>query len=250
MGWGHIQDIVDNHAGAAVGTAALPGVGTLLGDSMYDQPREAAQAAHDADVAEQQRRDRAIQLRDANLTKLRSLFGIGNDADAAKHAGTIAEFLRTYYQGVLQQGLGQSEQAFADTSRTSRQNLARVGQLDSGLDAGAQSSNLADFIRARQRAISGAASARDALSGQLTTKRLGLESQISGGQMANPDFGSIAADRNLTLSQAQQNIPNQAIGDLFNTAGSTYFNGRVQEAQGNQGLQAFGFTANNEGRIS
>lgn len=239
----------NHYVGTGVGTAILPGVGTALG-YQYDvgeQARDDAQGAADAEAA---RIAAAQAQRDANIAKLRSLFGIGTGAEAQANKGRLDDALNQYYQMVLQQGLAQTERGFGDASRTSRQNLARVGQLGSGLDADAQASNLSDFIRGRQRAISQAAGQKESLSRSLGSQRQNLESSIATGTMANPDFSSLAAQRDSTLAQARSNVAPAAIGSLFNQAGSTYFNGRVQEAQGNQGLAAFGLTGGNQGRIS
>lgn len=251
MGWGDfvsdIRDDVRPYVGSAVGTLVLPGLGTLLGYGLVDQPYQQQQDAEEALSAEKQRIADAIARRNANIAQLRGLFGVGDSADAKNHARTIADAVNNYYQQYLRNNLRQAEQGFAGASRVSRQNLARVGQLGSGLDAGAQSSNLADFLRARQRAITSAASARDGLTSSLTSQRLGLESQIASGSQANPDFAAYAAQRDNTLQQAQKNIIPAALGDLFTQAGQTYFMGRTQEAWGNQGLKAFGLSGNGTG---
>jgi hypothetical protein len=251
MGWGSfvsdIKDDVKPWAGTAIGTLVAPGLGTLLGYGMVDQPRAAQRDAEEALGNEQQRIADAIARRNANIAQLRGLFGVGDSADAKNHARTIADAVNNYYQQYLRNNLRQAEQGFAGASRVSRQNLARVGQLGSGLDAGAQSSNLADFLRARQRAITSASSARDGLTASLTSQRLGLENQIGSGSQANPDFAAYAAQRDNTLQQAQKNIIPAALGDLFTNAGQAYFMGRTQEAQGNQGLQAFGLSGGGTG---
>jgi hypothetical protein len=254
MGWGDfvgdIKESVKPYAGTLAGTLVAPGVGTLVGYGMVDQPRAQQQDAEDALASEQDRISDAIARRNANIAQLRSLFGVGDSSDAKVNARSIADAISNYYQQYLRQNLSQAEQGFAGSSRVSRQNLARVGQLGSGLDAGAQSSNLADFLRARQRAIAGASSARDNLTSSLTSQRLGLEGQVASGSQANPDFAAFAAQRDNTLQQAQKNIIPAAIGDLFTNAGQAYFTGRTQEAQGNQGLQAFNFTGGTGGRVT
>lgn len=238
------------YRGTILGSTLGP-VGGLIGYSMVDQPRQMQQEAQDAADEEQRRVEAAIAQRNANVAQLRGLFGVGDSAEAKANQQSIAEAINRYYQQYLQQGLGEAERGFSTTSRTSRQNLARVGQLGSGLDASAQQGTLSDFIRARQRAISGAASAKNSLTSSLTSQRLGLENQIASGTQANPDFGAYAAQRDSTLSQAQNNIVPQQLGNMFSAAGQAYFQGRQQEAMGNQGLQAFGFSNNgSSGRVS
>lgn len=245
------DDALRPWVGTALGTVFGGPIGGLAGYGLVDQPYAAQQASEQALADEEARVAEAIARRDANIAQLRGLFGVGDGADAKNNARTLADAVNNYYQQYLRQNLGQAEQGFAGASRVSRQNLARVGQLGSGLDAGAQSSNLADFLRARQRAIAGAAGARDSLTSSLTSQRLGLENQLASGSQANPDFSAMAAQRDNTLQQAQRNIIPAALGDLFTQAGNVYFQGLTQGAQGNQGLQAFGVGSNGSGgRIS
>lgn len=200
---------------------------------------------------EAEERQRRIEAeRAANIGKIREQYGIGDSELAQTNQRTIADAINQYYQSILQQNTNSANQQFATSSRTSRQNLARIGQLGGGLDSAARSGTLADFLRSRQQALASAGSARDALKGNLDTQRLGYENAVSGGTVANPDFNAIATQRQNALSQAKSNILPRAVGDLFTTAGNTYFNGRMQEAQGNQGLQAFNFTSSNAGRIT
>jgi hypothetical protein len=241
---------VGENKGAVIGTAAMPGVGTLLGYT-YDEGEKAKDAAQEQADNEAARLAAAQAQRDANLTKLRELFGIGNTNDAATNARTLNDAIKRLYSTMASQGLRQADTGFADASRTSRQNLARVGQLGSGLEAGAKSATLSDYLRARQQAIVSAAGQRDSLRNQLTNQRMGLEQQIATGTQANPDFQSVIANRDATLSSAQRNVIPAAIGQAFTTAGNTYFNGKTQEAAGNQGLQAFNFSqASNRGSIT
>lgn len=230
-------------------TAAVIGaVAAAGGTGMAIKAREDAHHyAHEAESAERMR----VKQRDTNLAQLREVFGIGNSTSAKGNASTLSQAIEKFYKESLTGNLHQADDMYANTSRTSRQNLARVGQLGSGLDSASRSGTLSDYLRARQSAVSQAASARDRLTNSLTSQRLGLESQISGGSIANPDFGAIAGQRDSTLASAQSSIVPAAVGNLFNAAGNTYFNGRMQEAQGNQGLQAFGFSdQSNRGRIS
>jgi hypothetical protein len=161
--------------------------------------------------------------------------------DRAQQPAHARRLPRQYYRDVLGANLGEADKQYATTSRQSRQNLARVGQLGSGLDASAQSGTLSDYLRARQQAVLDAAQQRDRLNANLTGQRLNFEQQIQGGGLANPDFGGIAGAAHATLEQARQQIAPAEIGHLFTVAGQGYQQGRIQEAQGNQGLQAFGF---------
>lgn len=228
------------------GAAAAAGAGAGAVEG-----RRARKKAEGRADAEEQRQQAETARRDANISKVREQYGIGGTATAQTNQRTLADALREVYQANLSSGLREADEGFSRTSRTNRQNLARVGQLGSGLDANAQAGTLSDYLKARRQAASQATGARDRLQANLDSQRLGFESQISGGTMANPDFGSIAAQRQGTISDAQSQIPSQAIGSLFKTAGNTYFEGRQQEAQGNQGMQAFGFSSStNRGRIS
>ncbi|HYE07657.1 MAG TPA: hypothetical protein VEL07_19215 [Planctomycetota bacterium] len=201
--------------------------------------------------SEQARVEAEQAERDGYIRQLRGVYGIGEDGEAQQNARTLADFLRTYYEESLGANLGAVDQQYASTSRRSRQNLARVGQLGSGLDAQSQAGNLSDYLRARQQAVMQASGARDRLNTGLTGQRMSFENQIASGGMASPDFAGIAAQRDAQLAQAQAQIAPAAVGHLFNVAGAGYQNGRIQEAVGNQGMQAFGFGGGgSSGRIS
>lgn len=210
-----------------------------------------AKKAAEKQAGEAEQRQRAIEAeRAANIGKIREQYGIGDSALAQTNQRSISDAINEYYRSILTSQVNNANQQFATSSRTSRQNLARIGQLGGGLDSAARSGTLADFLRARQDALAQASRGRDALKSNLDTQRLGYENAVSGGTVAAPDFNAIATARQGALSQAQSNIIPRAVGDLFTTAGNTYFNGRLQEAQGNQGLSAFNFTNSNPGRIS
>lgn len=183
------------------------------------------------------------QRRTDNVAAIRSAYGIGGDASAAGNRASIDEAIRQYYRETLQKNLTQANEGYAGASRVSRQNLARAGQLGSSLDSGAQAGNLSDYLRARQNALAQAQRARAGLQSSLDSQRLGLESQASSGTLANPDIGSIGANRDALLAHAQSSITPAAIGDLFRTAGETYYQGRVAGAEGAQGLRAFNLGA-------
>ena len=213
----------------------------------------AANRSHEAQNTAERRakkQERAVRdqenARNANIVRIRENYGIGTSETAKASGKTLADAINRYYKSSLDTNLRSADDQFAATSRTSRQNLARVGQLGSGLDTSSRSGTLADYLKARQTGISAAAGAKDRLVNSLTSQRLGFENAVSNGTTASPDFGAISAQRDATLSQAQSSVAPAAIGSLFNTAGNTYFQGRMQEAQGNQGLEAFGFSNSNK----
>lgn len=221
---------------ALIAAAVVSAIGAGYGGyTAYKGSKDAKERA--AAAAAEQRRVQA--QRDGNIRQLRALFGQGDTPDAQSNQKRIADSIREFYGAKLDANLRGVEDQFAGASRVSRQNLARVGQLGSGLDASTRSGNLADFIRGRQRAVADAASSRTALEGRLAGQRQTLESQISSGSLANPDFSGVISQQQGILDQAQSQIAPAAIGNLFDVAGSTYFGGRVNEAIGNQGLQAF-----------
>lgn len=225
------------------------GIQGLLGNPVgqNEQRRLTEQQLQDEQARQAQERG----VRDSNIGQLRAVYGIGDAPGAHQNAATLADFLGHYYKDLLGANLHEADNQFANTSRQSRQNLARVGQLGSGLDAQAQSGTLSDYLRARQQAVVQASSARDRLSSNLTGQRMNYEGQIAGGGLANPDFGSIAGQRDAQLQQAQMQIAPAALGHLFTVAGQGYNQGRIQEAQGNQGMQAFfGGSGGGAGRIS
>jgi hypothetical protein len=215
------------------------GIQGLLGNPLGNREQQRIDQQH---LDQEQARIAAEQhQRDQNIAQLRSIYGIGDDETAHNNQRTLADFLGSYYRDVLGANLGEADKQYATTSRQSRQNLARVGQLGSGLDASSQSGTLSDYLRARQQAVLDAAQQRDRLNANLTGQRLNFEQQIQGGNLANPDFGGIAAQKQAQLDSARSQIAPAAIGHLFTVAGEGYQQGRIQEAQGNQGLQAFGF---------
>lgn len=224
---------------AAIAAAAGTGYSAYAGEQARKDAKDRTR--------DQERKAREQEgVRKANIGKIREAYGIGDSTTAQTNARTLADAINNYYKTQLSTNLKEADDQFASTSRTSRQNLARVGQLGSGLDTASRSGTLADFLKARQTGIVAAAGAKDRLVNNLTNQRLGYENAVSGGTMANPDFGAISTQRDATLSQAQSQVAPAAIGNLFTTAGNTYFNGRVQEAQGNQGLEAYGFSNSNK----
>jgi hypothetical protein len=233
---------------ALIGSAAVAAAGA---GASANQQHEAGIAAKTAANDQRAMTTQQRVQRDQNVQRIREVYGIGDTETAKGNSKTLADSIKRYYDANLEANTKQADDLYASTSRTSRQNLARVGQLGSGLDANSQTGNLSDYLRAWQNAISQAGSARDRLSGQLTNQRLSLESGVSGGSVANPDFGAYAANRDSLLSEAQKGVTPAAIGSGFNTAGSTYFTGKTQEAYGNQGMQAFGFGQSaNRGKIT
>lgn len=245
-----MRNSINKNAGTAIGTIASPGIGTVIGYGM-DQGRQAKRQAQEQADNQESRIAAAQAQRDANITKLKELFGIGSTTEATTNARTLNDAINKYYKLQSTQNLRQADTGFESASRIGRQNLARVGQLGGGLEAGAKAATLSDYLRTRQKAIASAAGQRDALRNRLTSQRLGLEQQISTGQTANPDFQNVIANRDAELSSAQSNVVPAAIGNAFTTAGSTYFQGRQQEAMGNQGMQAFGLgSSSNRGSIT
>lgn len=193
-----------------------------------------------ARTAEEKARIEAEQkLRDTNRGKLRALFGLGDSPDASSNAKRLHDYLDTYYRTFLGNELSQVDRQYGDTTRRSRQNLARVGQLGSGLETSSRRESLSDYLRGRQEAVARAGQARSALDSSLSGQRMSLEQQINAGSLANPDYASYARQQQATIDQAQAAIPANQIGQLFDVAGESYRNGRLQETQGNQGLSAF-----------
>jgi hypothetical protein len=219
------------------------------GDYIFGGRRKAQSRA---ETAEQVAAIKAeIARRNALLDRLNAAFGIGSTADAVANKSRLEGLSRKYYDAVIQSNLRDAENAYAGATRIGRQNLARVGQLGSGLDASSRSSNLADFLRARQRSISLGAEQRSRLQNNIENQRMGLASQISGGTLLSPDWEGITKGQQRSYDEARGEIPVNAAANLFNVAGSAYTNGRIQEAQGNQGLAAFvGPSSSGRGRIS
>ncbi len=212
------------------------------------QRRQSERAAEEeqARVAQEQAR------RDGYLGQVRDLFGKGTGATSGANGQRLNDALQQYYRDALSSNLSGVTKGYSGASRVSRQNLARAGQLGSGLDTSAQAGNLADFLRGRQRSVQDAAQKKSDLQSALEGLRVNLENGVSSGSMTNPDFSSFATQQQNVINQARSNvIPNQ-IGQVFRQAGDTYYNGRVQEAQGNRGLQTFGFGGGSSagGRIS
>lgn len=192
--------------------------------------------------AQREQEDRVRQeqgRRDTYIGKIKDLFGVGTGADSATNSERLSKLLDQYYRDALDTNLGGVNQNYSGASRVSRQNLARSGQLGSGLDSSTRGGNLAEFLRQRQGAVQKAAQQKSDLASSLAALRTGLEGQVSSGSMTNPDFTSLATQQLGVVDQARANLVPQAVGSAFRQAGSTYYNGRVQEAQGNQGLRVF-----------
>ena len=195
---------------------------------------ERRQKEAEARVAAEQAR------RDEHIGRIRDLFGVGTGADSATNSERLSNLLNQYYRDSLDTGLKGVTEGYAGASRVSRQNLARSGQMGSGLDTAAKTDNLAEFLRQRQGAVQQAAQRKNDLASSLAALRTNLEGQVSSGTMTNPDFTNIAQQQLGLAEQARANVAPSAVGNAFRQAGSTYYNGRIQEAQGNQGLRIFG----------
>jgi hypothetical protein len=198
----------------------------------------ARQAQAQADD-EKRRIQAQLDQRNANVRQLNALFGIGDGNDAMANQKRLADYLDRYYRAFLDSQLGQVDRQYGDATRRTRQNLARVGQLGSGLDTNARRESLSDYLHGRQQAVVRASQAREALDSSLHGQRLSLEQQLNAGTVANPDYASYLRQQQQTIDQAQAAIPANTIGQVFDVAGEAYRNGRLQEAQGNQGLNAY-----------
>jgi hypothetical protein len=219
----------------AVMQAATGGMATQAVSSRIEGRRaERAEQEAQARVAAEQAR------RNEHIGRIKDLFGVGTGADSATNSARISQLLDQYYRDALNVGLKGVTDSYSGASRISRQNLARAGQLGSGLDASTKSGNLAEFLRQRQGAVQQAAQRKSDLASSLAALRTNLEGQVSGGTLTNPDFTNIAQQQLGLAEQARANLVPAAVGNAFRHAGSTYYNGRVQEAQGNQGLRIFG----------
>jgi DNA-binding transcriptional MerR regulator len=196
--------------------------------------------------AEQQQREAEERVRqeqarrDQYISRIRDLFGVGTGADSETNSARLSQMLDQFYRDALETNLSGVNKGYSGASRVSRQNLARAGQLGSSLDASTRGGNLAEFLRQRQASVQRAAQQKSDLASSLASLRTGLEGQVSSGSLTNPDFTSLANQQLSLVEQARSNLVPQAVGNAFRQAGDTYFNGRVQEAQGNRGLQVFG----------
>ncbi len=231
-----------------VAQGATGGVLNLFGDPVGANIQR---RAGEQQLAQEKARIAGEQTRRAgDISKLRAAFGVGDSADAMSNSKRLADYLSNYYRSFLGNQLSQVDRQYGDTSRRTRQNLARVGQLGSGLETSARRNSLSDYLRGRQEAVTRAAQARTALDSSLTGQRMGLEQQIGAGTLANPDFSSYIRQQQATIDQAQAAIPANQVGQVFDVAGESYRNGRLQEAQGNQGLRAFFPSGGGGGSIS
>lgn len=224
-------------------------LGDPIGQRVAGREAEARTAEERRTIEERQRR------RTEDLTKLRAAFGQGDSLDAQGNSKRLGEYLQQYYDAYLTNQLGQVDSAYADTSRRSRQNLARVGQLGSGLDTASRRQTLSEYLRQRQDAVVRAAQAKSALEASVQGQRQSLEQQIGAGTIVNPDYQSYIRQQQSTIDQARAAIPANQLGQVFDVAGEQYRTGRLQEVQGNQGLSAYfgaggGGSGRSSGRIS
>lgn len=208
------------------------------------------QIARENAASEQAALEASQGRRDGLIAQLRETFGLGTTQNAATNARTLSDYLSRYQRSALNANLGDIDQRYGAATRVSRQNLARVGQLGSGLDASAARGNLSDFIRSRQKAVAAAAKSKQELSTDLTATRVGLEGQINDGTLANPDFTALGRQNLSRIDSAQRDLLPAAVGQAFRQAGETYRGGQVAAANGNQGLTFFGGGGGSNGRIS
>jgi hypothetical protein len=214
---------------------ATGGMATSAVSSRVEK-RRAERAQKEAEQRVKQEQER----RDTYIGKIRDLFGVGTGGDSETNSARLSQLLDTYYRDALDTNLEGVNRGYSSASRISRQNLARSGQLNSGLDSTTRGGNLAEFLRQRQGAVQRSAQQKSDLSSSLAALRTNLEGQVSSGSMTNPDFTNFANQQLGLVEQARSNLIPQSVGNAFRQAGSTYYNGRVQEADGNQGLRVFG----------
>lgn len=236
---GFFDSVSDIARPAAVGNLFGGVTGGLAGGGLGWMEGKARGQAEDFAQGEQMRLQQQQAQRDANIAKLREIFGIGNTHAAFANKMSLDDMLKHYYNQLAQGGLHQADAGFGDISRVNKQNLARAGSTGGGLDASTKAKSLSQYLQERQEAMAKAGTARDALSNSLTSQRQGLEGQISSGTTANPDFSSIIANRDNSLRSANANVFPSAIGDVLNTAGGIFGQGARQSAYGNQGLSIF-----------
>jgi len=243
---GHSAHFIDGNKDVTWGDVGLQlltaGQSTAAVQSNVQRRQAERQAA-----AEQARLQQEQDRRDGYVGQIKDLFGVGTGATSASNNQRLTESLNQYYRDALQNDLSGVTAGYSGASRVSRQNLARAGQLGSGLDTSSQAGNLADFLRGRQTAVQDASKKKSDLASALEGLRTNLENGVSSGSLTNPDFSNFAGQQGNIISQARaQIIPNQ-VGQVFRQAGDTYYNGRTQMAQGNQGLQTFGFGGGGSG---
>jgi len=220
--------------------------GKAVWDGYFGRQENIDKALADKRIsAEQHRQITQRRRRDDNIRSLNEAYGIGDSEIAQKNKGGIAQSLQSYYDNILQSGMDEADSNFSQTSKKTRQNIARAGQAGGSIDAQAQSGGLADYMRGRNQAISRARDARTGIQTGLDNQRMSHERAIQGNPSANPNFSSVALERESILNQARGQIAPAAIGNLLRVAGDTYTNGVAQGANGNQGLDAFTSTSGN-----
>lgn len=245
MGWrDYVSDVGIPAGVASVVSPMLAPVGAGLGWMQH----RAQGAASDAAEGERIRLQQAQAQRDANIARLREIYGIGTSQTAQTNKMSIDDAIKQYYQSLLKGGSQQAQDRYSDLTLANRQNLARRGNTGGSVEGSVKAKTLSQYLLDRQNAIAKAASQSQSLRSSLDTQRTGIESGLQSGSIANPDFSSYIANRENTLRSANANVIPAAIGQELSTAGGIFKNGMLQGAYGNQGNRIF--TSGSGGTIS
>jgi hypothetical protein len=221
MGW------LKKNVGKVVGTAVLPGFGTLLGAGYDYMNRDQG----DPNAAENERLAQMEQQRQASLLALRNLYGVGDSAEAKAGAGRIQGQISGLANAQHQEDISSAMDAYGGAEQRNRWALLRRGVMTSGPGTMAGRQNLQGLLKARQSALTRASQLRQSAAASLDQQRLGLESQINSGGTA-PDQAATMAQQGSALTQARSQIPQQQLGNFFKFVGDAYQNNAVSQAQG------------------
>lgn len=182
--------------------------------------RLATQNARDSEAAgvKQQQENEGRLIDQTN-----SLFGVGQTPDAIANRQTIANTGDRLGQGTLESGLSSADQQYSQGLTSGRAQLARAGLIGSPV----QGQLMADLGTQRTASVLGAQTAaqqaRQRLTNQNMNQRLGLISNIRGGQVTDTT-GLNTTIAGLNGQSGGGSIAGNVVGSFLPQAANAYSN--------------------------
>lgn len=200
--------------------------------SLYNNYRSANDAQNlDDTMAFENDQQRQAALRQAgienNLTGIRAQYGLWDGAkDAPDAARYVADAARTginathdrYHQAYLDYFTPQLDQQFTGKLKSNEWTAASRGTTGGSADAVRNRPVLSAYLDAKQKIGAGANAGVQSLMDQEQQSRLRLEDKARNGLAPEYQVSDELSGLGRSLTRANQAIPGQALGDVFNTA--------------------------------
>lgn len=214
-----------SNTGAIVGSALVPGLGTVLG-MQYDAQKKAQRDADDAIAANQALSQAEIKRRQGNVSDIRAMYGIGPvdpKADPTR-AATAQRMGAKLNAGINQQaGAVRDQGTQANLLGTSNQLTqanalaATTGTTGGSVANRAKAQVMGGYLQGRQNIATGAEGVRQSAQAGLNSDRAALENSAAGGSL-NVDPTVAANMQAGQLSAARSMVPVNTMGNMLNSA--------------------------------